>query len=273
MKYDLHSHTTASDGELSPNALIARARNGDVDVLAITDHDTLAAYREIDRSALGALTLIPGTELSSQWQKNNVHIVGLNVPLECGAFADAIASQQRSRIERASIIADKLAKKGFTDILPGVLEKAGKGSIGRPHFAQQLLEIGAVKSLEEAFKKYLGTGKIGDVKQIWPQLDEVVGWIRDAGGTAVLAHPDKYRLTRSKLHRLTDDFISAGGEAIEVVSGKQDKVRTRELAKLCIEKNLLASCGSDFHQPGKFWAELGQHSPLPEECTPVWDRW
>ena len=133
--------------------------------------------------------------------------------------------------------------------------------------------MGAVKSLEEAFKKYLGTGKIGDVKQIWPQLDEVVGWIRDAGGTAVLAHPDKYHLTRSKLHRLADEFIAAGGEAIEVVSGKQDKVRTRELAKLSLEKNLLASCGSDFHQPGKFWAELGQQSPLPENCTPVWDRW
>lgn len=273
MKYDLHSHTTASDGELSPNALIARAIAADVDVLAITDHDTLTAYREIDHSALGSLTLIPGTELSTQWQKNNVHIVGLNIPLECATFTAIIASQQHSRIERASIIADKLAKKGFSDLLPGVLEKAGNGSIGRPHFAQQLLDIGAVKSLEEAFKKYLGTGKIGDVKQIWPQLDEVVGWIRDAGGTAVLAHPDKYHLTRSKLHRLCDDFIAAGGEAIEVVSGKQDKVRTKELAKLCTEKNLLASCGSDFHQPGKLWAELGQHSPLPEACTPVWDHW
>ncbi|MEZ0150674.1 MAG: PHP domain-containing protein, partial [Candidatus Reddybacter sp.] len=105
MKYDLHCHTTASDGALSPNALIARAIAADVDVLAITDHDTLAAYREIDHSALGQLTLVPGTELSSQWQKNNVHIVGLNMPLECSVFAEAIASQQRSRIERASIIA------------------------------------------------------------------------------------------------------------------------------------------------------------------------
>ena len=271
--YDLHSHTTASDGELSPNALILRAKAADVDVLAITDHDTIAAYASIDTSILGGLTLIAGAELSTQWNKKNIHIVALNIPLTCNAFNAFIARQQQSRIERATIIAEKLAKKGFKDILPGVLAKAGKSAIGRPHFAQQLLEIGAVRSTEEAFKKYLGNGKTGDVKQTWAPLEEIVGGIRDAGGTAVLAHPLKYRLTRSKLHQLTYDFKAAGGEAIEVVSGKQDIIKSNELAKLCVQKNLLASCGSDFHQPGKSWAEVGKHSRLPEHCTPVWDRW
>lgn len=273
MIFDLHTHTTASDGALSPTELILRAKAADVDVLAITDHDTMAAYADIDQASLNGLKLIPGTELSTEWNKLNVHIVGLNIPLNCSAFRAALDRQQQSRIERAAIIAEKLAKKGFADLLPGVLEKAGKGTIGRPHFAQQLVESGAVKDLNEAFKKYLGSGKIGDVKQTWAPLADVVGWIRESGGIAVLAHPLKYQLTRSRLNRLSDDFITAGGEAIEVVSGKQDIAKSIDLAKLCKQKNLLASCGSDFHQAGKMWAEVGKHSGLPGQCTPVWDRW
>ena len=180
---------------------------------------------------------------------------------------------QQARHDRASIIAEKLCKKGFPDLLPAVINAAGHAIIGRPLFAQQLVAINAVKSIDEAFKKYLGAGKVGDVKSVWPPLEEVVGWVRMAGGTAVLAHPDKYRLTHSKLRALVNDFKAAGGEAIEVTSGHQIAYKTKNLANLCQQNKLYASCGSDFHKPGQHWAEVGKHSPLPKECRPVWDLW
>lgn len=273
MIVDLHSHSTASDGTLSASDVLLRAAQAGVDVLAITDHDTVAGITALNPALTRVLTLVPGVELSALWGAAGVHIVGINVHLDSSEFQDALAGQQRARYQRAGIIAEKLEKKGFPDILAQVVEVAGGASIGRPHFAQQLVTIGAVRSTDEAFRKYLGTGKLGDVKQLWGSLAQVVSWIRGAGGTAVLAHPDKYQLTRTRLLALVDDFKAAGGEAIEVVSGQQTASKTRDLATLCTQKGLLASCGSDFHQPGQSWSELGRHSTLPEGCTPVWDRW
>ncbi|RLA45645.1 MAG: phosphatase [Gammaproteobacteria bacterium] len=273
MLFDLHTHSTASDGSLSPTELVQRARLAGVDVLAITDHDTVAGIAELDKETLGSLTLLPGLELSTQWGSIGVHIVGLNIQLDSSEFKDALAGQQRARYQRAGIIAEKLKKKGFPDLLPAVIKAAGRATIGRPHFAQQLVAIDAVKTTDEAFRKYLGAGKPGDVKQLWSPLAEVIGWIRNAGGTAVLAHPDKYHLTRTKLLSLISDFKDAGGEAIEVVSGQQTTHKTRDLVTLCTQAKLLASCGSDFHQPEQRWADVGKHSALPDDCTPIWDIW
>ena len=126
--------------------------------------------------------------------------------------------------------------------------------------------------MQAAFKKYLGDGKTGDVKQHWADLPQIIEWIRDANGIAVLAHPLKYKLTRTKLKRLVDSFIQAGGQGMEVISGQQSPQHTREMGQLCADRDLLASCGSDFHMPGKVWAELGGFSALPADLTPVWDR-
>jgi 3',5'-nucleoside bisphosphate phosphatase len=273
MLFDLHSHSTHSDGSLSPTELIQRAQQAGVDVLAITDHDTVSGITELNDEIPSPLTLLSGVELSTRWASIGVHIVGLNIQLDSSELQDALASQQRARHDRAGIIADKLRKKGFPDLLPAVIKAAGQAPVSRPLFAQQLVEINAVKSIDEAFRKYLGAGKIGDVKSVWPPLEEVVDWVRMAGGTAILAHPDKYRLTHSKLRALVDDFKSAGGEAIEVTSGHQIAYKTKNLSDLCQQNKLYASCGSDFHKPGQHWAELGKHSPLPKECRPVWDLW
>ena len=273
MVFDLHCHTTASDGSLSPAELIQRAHQAGVDVLAITDHDSVAGFAELDSVALGALTLLPGVEMSCQWGVIGVHIVGLNMNLESSEFRDALANQQQARQQRAGIIAERLEKKGLPNLLTAVNRAAGNGTVGRPHFARELVAIGAVKNAEQAFHKYLGAGKVGDVKQVWPLVAPVVGWIRDAGGTAVLAHPHKYRLTRTKLLALINDFKDAGGEAIEVISGHQTADKTRHLAALCERTGLLASSGSDFHHPEQHWAALGKQSALPDSCTPVWDRW
>ncbi len=282
MLFDLHSHSTYSDGALTPTELIQRAELAGVDVLAITDHDTVAGITEIitdlDAKPDTTLQLLPGVELSSQWHGTGahgmgVHIVGLNVQLDSSELQDALTRQQQARYDRAAIIADRLRKKGFPDLLPAVITAAGQGTIGRPHFAEQLVAIDAVKSSDEAFRRYLGAGKIGDIKNVWQALEDVVGWVRDAGGTAVLAHPDKYHLTHTKLRALVGDFKAAGGEAIEVVSGHQIAYKTKNLSDLCELNNLHASCGSDFHKPGQHWAEVGKHSTLPDSCRPVWDLW
>ena len=118
----------------------------------------------------------------------------------------------------------------------------------------------------------MGDGKVGDVKQHWAELPQIIQWIRGAGGIAVLAHPLKYKLTRTKLKKLIEDFIKAGGQGIEVVSGQQQAQQTADLAQLCEQNKLLASCGSDFHMPGRPWAELGLFASLPANVTPVWER-
>ena len=271
MRADLHSHTTASDGKLTPLALLERARSAAVELLAITDHDTIAAYAEL--SDVSDLKLIPGVEFSTLWQRVGVHVVGLNITLDSPALGHAIAVQHRARDERAARIGERLAKRGIADALQGAAHFAGAGSIGRPHFAQYLVSIGAVATIEFAFRKYLDTSRIGSQLEGWASLSEIVGWIREAGGTPVIAHPGKYHLTHARLAQLTSEFQAAGGLAIEVVSGQQKPELTRELAVLAERHGLAASIGSDFHQPGQVWAQLGVTPPLPTTCKPVWQLW
>ncbi len=273
MNVDLHTHTSVSDGKLSPADLVQQAEEAGVDILSITDHDTTDAYTKLQPLKSSSLTLIPGIEFSTQWKKLGIHIVGLNIQLDSDAMRVGIDSQHQARLLRAQRIAEKLDKLGIEDSWAGVKKIAGSSVIGRPHFARFLIESGVVKDMDQAFDKYLGAGKTGDVKQFWAPFVQIVEWIRNAGGTAVLAHPHKYKLTRSKLLALLDDFSEAGGEAMEVLSGKQTNDVTRNLARLCEQKNLLASCGSDFHQPGQPWSVLGRVAALPVGCKAVWENW
>jgi 3',5'-nucleoside bisphosphate phosphatase len=268
MNIDLHTHTNASDGKLAPVELLQRAEAKGIELLSITDHDTVAAYSKIKRPLL---TLIPGIEFSTFWNRTGIHIVGLNIDLQSNAITEAIAFQSTARHKRAEAIATNLESKGIKDAFTGAGKIAGNNNIGRPHFAEYLVQTGTCVSIEEAFKKYLGAGKSGDIKKFWATMPQIIDWIHAAGGIAVLAHPLTYKMTRSKLSLLLDDFIAAGGQGIEVVSGKQLPHETRDLARLCNQKKLMASCGSDFHQPGKSWIELGQFPPLPKDCDPVWE--
>lgn len=273
MNIDFHCHTTASDGTLHPAELLDLAREREIDMLSITDHDTLDGYGQLD-STIEGIQLIPGIELSSQWNRRGVHIVGLNIDLSSPSIREAVQQQSDTRRERAEKIAEKLQKFGFENCFEGALSFAsGPNQIGRPHFAQYLVQIGAVSNIDQAFKRYLGSGKAGDIKDQWPQPETVIRWIREAGGVAVLAHPTKYNMTRTKLIELLDDFKSAGGEAMEVISGAQTPAVTRDMARLCREMGFEASCGSDFHSPNQQWAALGRVAPLPDNCTPVWQRW
>jgi len=271
MIFDLHTHTRCSDGTLAPAELLARAAEKGVDVLAITDHDTLEAYRAVTPGGESP-RLVAGIEFSTQWEHCGIHVLGLDIDPGSDAVRAGVRFQTEARRERAHRIARILGKMGIADALAGASALAAGQYIGRPHFARHLVDIGQARSMEDAFRRYLGDGKPGDVKRHWADLPQVVQWIRDANGVAVLAHPLKYKLTRSKLKRLLNAFIQAGGEGMEVVSGQQQPQQTVSMAQLCREMKLLASCGSDFHDPGLRWAELGAFAPLPTSVTPVWER-
>lgn len=272
MRCDFHCHSTASDGELSPRALVAAAEDKGLEALSITDHDTLDAYRRLPAPPR-RLTLVEGVEFSTVWGKIGVHILGLNVDSRSDAMAEAERLQSRAREERAQVIAEKLAGYGVEDPLEGARALSGSDQVGRPHFARHMVASGFVANEREAFKKFLGTGKPCDIKQCWSPLARIIAWIREAGGVAVLAHPAKYKLTRTRLTALIDDFQTAGGEGLEVVSGRQLPNVTRDLASLCRNRRLLASWGSDFHGPGRPWADLGSYSTPPADLVPVWSRW
>ena len=271
MNVDLHCHTNLSDGSLSPHELVQLAVEREIDILSITDHDNIDCYTEITASN-DRLKLISGIEFSTTWRNIGVHIVGLNMDLNNAELLEGIRFQSVAREKRAVLIDKKLHDLGFKDCLEGAKRFSSGRQVGRPHFAQHLVDIGAVSNMQQAFKRYLGAGKAGDIKQQWASLGEVIAWIRGAGGIAVLAHPTKYKMTRTKLCLLLEDFVELGGEAMEVISGTQTVSETQSMARLCKQYNLLASRGSDFHAPGQPWAALGMASELPADCIPVWSK-
>ncbi|WP_299591909.1 PHP domain-containing protein [uncultured Microbulbifer sp.] len=283
-RVDLHCHSTASDGILSPAALVSRAKSAGVTLLALTDHDTVAGIDEARQEA-GRLemTLLPGIELTARWGRRVVHIVGLNVDCDAIALKGAISERDALRRSRAAQIAERLEKRGFAGAFDGARALADGGVIGRPHFARWMVDQGYVPDTAKAFKRYLGAGKIGDVSVPWPELADTLASVRASGGASVLAHPLKYGLTRTRLQALLTDFQRAGGDAVEVVCGQQNPVQTREILALVERvaslssderqsRPLLASVGSDFHQPDQPWRALGCVR-LPAGVEPVWNLW
>ena len=274
-KIDLHCHSRFSDGRLTVAELIDRAHNMQVDVLAITDHDTVEATevaKAYQATQSRPLTLIPGIELSTKWHNFEIHIVGLNMNIHDELFQKRLLQQQASRDERAQRISDKLAKAGFADCLQDAAALAGEGQITRAHFARVLLNRGVVDEMQKAFDKYLGKGERAYVTSQWIDITTAIRWISEAGGKAVLAHPCLYDMSTKWLRRLLAEFKAAGGHGMEVIHGNLDPQRRQLLAGLCAEHELQASAGSDFHMPGR-WTELGKNLTLPPELVPIWHDW
>lgn len=277
--YDLHCHSTASDGVLTPAALVQRAREQGVDILALTDHDELSGLAEARAMAGGGpLELVPGVEISITWGRATVHVVGLQVDPQEPFLVHGLATNRGGRRIRAQRMADELAKVGIPGALEGAYAYAlNKDLIGRTHFARFLVDNGVVKDVKTVFKKFLVKGKPGYVEHEWASLTQAVHWIHAAGGQAVIAHPGRYNFGREKLRLLLSEFKDLGGEAIEVVTGSHTADQVPVFAELAREFGFLASVGSDFHAPGEGGRELGRlmGNPmrLPEGCTPVWARW
>lgn len=272
--YDLHTHSSASDGSLTPKDLVTRAVQHEVDVLALTDHDGTEGIAEAQLAAKTAgLTLISGVEISATWGKSNVHIVGLNIDKNNAALQDGLTELRNYRVWRAQQIAKHLEQAGIHGALEGASRYASPVMLGRLHFAQFLVEKGYADSLNSVFKRYLVKNKPGYVTSSWASLKQATGWIQQAGGQAVIAHPARYKMTASKLKRLLSEFKDYGGVGLEVVSGRQHPEEIKTLANYANNFSLLASCGSDFHSPENAWIELGRLNPMPESVIPIWSTW
>lgn len=276
---DLHMHSKASDGALSPTELMHLCLERGMGRVALTDHDTVNGVAEAREAAeaLG-IGLLAAAELSTQWTNTGVHVVAIMPGGEQDVLADEsnplhhmLNTLWEARSTRAHTIAERLERKGLTNALDRARACAdGRLAIGRPHFAAALVEAGMVSDIKMAFKRYLGAGKVGDVRLHWPDFSDVVKSIVAGGGIAVLAHPLRYNLTRRRLVQLLDDFVAAGGEAVELSNGHQNDDSARDLARLLEERSLYASMGSDFHKPGGPLAP-GTFSPLPRcKVAPIW---
>ncbi len=269
LSVDLHTHTNCSDGQLTPDQLLAEASKNGVQLFSITDHDTLAAYRQLSMSPPAEMKLLVGIELSCTWRRMTIHMIGLNLDANAASMQEAESKQGQARSQRFEMILQRLTKVGLYIDTERLIELGGSCP-GRPHIARYLHETGQVKSETQAFDKYLGQGKIGDVKECWPDVSQAIEWVRQAGGVAVLAHPMKYRLTRTKLIELCTDFKEEGGVGIEIISGQQNPTQTKTVSDIAQKLGLLGSVGSDFHKPGQPWAVVGKVASLPENIEPIW---
>lgn len=272
---DLHSHTTASDGILTPTELVKRAADNQINMLAITDHDTIKGLPEaketIARENL-PVKLIHGVEISTIWKNSEIHIVGLNVDIENSQLLELLLAQEKGRIDRAISISEKLAKVNIQDAYQQAQHYSKGDIVSRAHFARFLVANGYVKDMKRAFKKYLGKGGYAYVPANCCSIADAINAIHSAGGQAVLAHPSRYDLTLTKLKLLISEFKTFGGDAIEVSQSRQTQDDLQKLAKLANEFELLASQGSDFHDLVNY-LDLGKTTPLPGSVTPIWHDW
>ncbi|QDF75062.1 MULTISPECIES: RNase RNM [Shewanella] len=274
---DLHSHTTASDGQLTPSELVARALSNGVQMLAITDHDTLAGLKEaheFNQSQDVPLTLINGCEVSTRWNNFDIHIVALNIDTEHQGFNDFLIEQRALRETRAEEIGTRLAKAGIEGAYEGAKALADGAALSRGHYARWLADNGYATNAAAVFKKYLARGKTGYVPNNWSDMATAIELIHQCGGIAVLAHPSGYKLSAKWLKRLVREFKEAGGDAMEVVLGQQTLDDRNNLIALSRLNGLYASLGSDFHFPGS-WLELGKNMFQPQGVDWVWqmDNW
>ncbi|GAB3460428.1 PHP domain-containing protein [Massilia terrae] len=275
MKVDLHCHSTISDGLLAPAAVAAYARKAGVDVWALTDHDEVGGIKQARAAAqdLG-MRFVPGVEISITWAGQTVHIVGLQVDEDNPALINGLAQTRSGRERRARDISAQLEKAGVPNAYDGALKYVGNPDLmSRTHFARYLVEIGACDCTAEVFRKFLSEGRPGYVPHRWATLEEAVGWIRGAGGVAVVAHPGRYKFVPVVEGALFDQFRQLGGAAIEVVTGSHTPDQYATYAEEARRYGFLASRGTDFHGPGEARIDFAQLPPLPAKLTPVWHDW
>ncbi|MGH1461469.1 MAG: PHP domain-containing protein [Neptuniibacter sp.] len=256
--YDLHCHSTASDGVLSPVEIIQRAKDRRVQIISLTDHDTISGICELRELSHDGIQLIPGAEFTCQWNSKILHVLGLGLDIESTELRGYFEKLRGLRNHRAETIAARLVKQGLPDLLADAGELAAGGSIGRPHFARAMMNKNLVNNEQQAFKKYLGSGKKGDVKVEWPELNETIETIARSGGVSVLAHPTKYKMTFTKIREVVQAFKDSGGRGIEISYPGITPDQQMHLSRIANTHDLLISAGSDFHSPGQGWTDLGK---------------
>lgn len=275
LNVDLHCHSNVSDGVLPPAAVAQYAHKAGVDVWGLTDHDEVGGIPAARAAAqqLG-MGFIPGVEVSITWANQTVHIVGLRIDETNPVLLQGLADTRSGRDARGREMAAQLAAAGIPGAYEGALKYVGNPDLmSRTHFARYLIEIGACATIPEVFRKYLTEGKPGYVPHRWATLGQAVGWIKSAGGIAVIAHPARYKFSPVAEGALFDEFKQLGGTAIEVVTGSHTPDQYPVYAELARRYGFLASRGTDFHAPGESRAEFSLLPPLPAGVTPVWHDW
>ena len=257
---DLHSHTNASDGLLAPAVLVDLASGRGLSVLGITDHDTVDGLPEAGtRAAETGLTLVPGVELSTTGLGANVHVLGYFVDDADDAFVARLRELSSARRVRIEQMVERLNSAGYPVPLERVWELAGDGSVGRPHIARVLIEIGVVETIGEAFDRFLSRGRPAWVSRAPFPPDEAVALLLGNGAVPVLAHP----YTTGDIEAALRGLVPAGLRGMEVYYGEYDAAQHRALAAIASAWNLIATGGSDYHGPNfKEGRELGD-APVP----------
>ena len=278
MKIDLHCHSTASDGVLTPDKLVQRAHERGVRLLSLTDHDTVAGIAQARSKAqeLG-LQLVNGTELSCTWSGATIHVLGYDFSLHNNVLNELFEQMHEARWLheagwlRAKEIDRRLAKAGFPGCLEGAQQLQQREGMppGRPHFANFMVHKGYARDHGQAFKKWLGAGKLGDVKQHWPELKQIMHCLAAADARISLAHPYQYNYTNSKRRRLVEEFKELGGHAIEVSNGMQPPDQVAVLGKMAKDFALKVTAGSDFHAPHQF-TEIGSYRAPGKDLDCLW---
>ena len=274
-RIDLHCHSTVSDGTLSIEELLMRASNQQIDLLALTDHDSIEGVAEAMRLGLQqkpVVHVVSGVEISCAWEGMEIHVLGLHFDLTNETLNHLLDAQAARRSLRAKTIAAILQAKGLEDAWGKVKRLANDSLVTRAHFARLLVQEKWVSSEKTAFKKYLRKGRKAYVSPPWCSIEEAVAAIHGAGGVSVLAHPLDYQFSDVWLNQLFSAFVAAGGAATEVAQCQQTPSQREKLSDLATKYHLLASQGSDFHFPGTR-RELGRSLFLRDDLTPVWQQW
>ena len=275
---DLHSHSTASDGTLVSAALAARAKANGVELWALTDHDELSGLPAARAAAEAAgLPFVDGIEISVTFAGTTVHIVGLGIDPGNDELVAGIDEVRAGRELRAQQMGDGLAKIGIKGAYEGAIKLAPNPNlVSRTHFGRFLIASGVAPDMHAVFRRYLTEGKPGYVEHRWAKLGDAVRWIRAAGGVAVIAHPGRYKFTPTEEYALFSEFLAHGGEGVEVVTGSHHAGDIVKYTDMALEFGLLASRGSDFHDPDESRLDLGLlpgQLQLSPRLTPVWSRW
>ncbi len=273
MNADLHCHSNVSDGTLTPEGVAERASRNGVELWALTDHDEVGGqHRARDAALRLGMGYLPGVEISVTFANKTVHIVGLGFDIDDPSMAQGLADTRGGRERRARDMAADLARVGIPGAFEGALKYVGNPDlISRTHFARYMVEIGICADPHDVFKRYLTEGKPGFVDHRWACLADAVHWIRDAKGVAVIAHPGRYDFTPNEEFALFTEFKGHGGLGVEVVTGSHTVPEYAKYADMAREFDLLASRGSDFHDPAESHTDLGTLPDLPGGVTPVWE--
>jgi 3',5'-nucleoside bisphosphate phosphatase len=248
MFIDLHTHSTASDGTLSPTELVLAAKTAGLDAVALTDHDTTFGLAE----ALAAgqetgVEVIPGCELSVTWERGEIHLLGLWLPEQPKRLTQTMDELIRYRHDRNHIIIDKLNALGMKITYEEVKALAGDGSVGRPHISQALQRGGYVSSMQEAFDRYLGSmGTAFAPKKILTP-EQGVTLLKEEGATVILAHPHLLGLDDTALEKLVRGLMEFGLDGLEAYYSEHTPQVTRNYLAMAERLGLGVSGGSDFH--------------------------